>query len=179
VKWFHLKIIGLDYYEVFKWGEYVRASITVKQRRRLDDLFAMLAALALEGLMRLALRVLIEQEQFPKGVDRKMTLCIFLFIYHSRGEGLLRSLTLEYLFFDSTSRNESIHEAYASYSVNGCKDRRRRDLTHILFSDRHARHVPELAGLLRDSNLEIMSDGRSVTRGKRYLGQTISIDSRQ
>lgn len=135
-----------------KGGEYVRAGITVKQRRSLDDLLAMLAALALESLMCLALRVLVEQEQFPESINRKMTFCIFLFIYHSRGEGLLRSLTLENLFFYSTSRNESIYEACIS-SVNGCNNRCKENLTHILFSGHRARHVPELAGLLLDSNL--------------------------
>ncbi len=89
----------------------MRAGITVKQRCSLDDLFAVLAALALEGLVCLALRVLVEQEQFPEGVGRKMTFCVFLFVYHSGGESLLRGLTLEYLFFYSTCGNESIHEA--------------------------------------------------------------------
>jgi len=61
----------------------VRAGITVKQRRCLDDLFAVLAAFALEGLVRLTLRVFVEQEQFPEGVNRKMAFCIFLLVYHS------------------------------------------------------------------------------------------------
>ena len=82
-----------------------------------------------------------------------MTFCIFLFIHHSRGESLLGSLTLEYLFFYSTSGNESINEACTSHSVDSCRDKCRENLTHILFSDHRARHVPELAGLLRDSNL--------------------------
>jgi hypothetical protein len=96
---------------VSKEGEYVRAGIAVKQGRSLDDLFAVLAALALEGLVCLALRMLVEQEQFPEGVDRKMTFCIFLFVHHSGGESLLRSLTLEYLFFYSTCGNEPVYEA--------------------------------------------------------------------
>jgi hypothetical protein len=67
----------------------VRAGITVKYSLSLDNLFAVLAALALEGLMCLALRVLVEQEQFSESIGRKMTLCILLFIYHSRRESLL------------------------------------------------------------------------------------------
>ena len=42
--------------------EYVRAGITIKYCWSLDYLFAVLAALALEGLVRLALRVLVKQK---------------------------------------------------------------------------------------------------------------------
>ena len=90
---------------------YVRAGITVEQRRSFNDLFAIPAALAFEGLMRLALRVFIKQKQFPERADREVTLCIFLLIYHGRRKGLLGRLTLEYLFFYSACGYETIDEA--------------------------------------------------------------------
>ena len=89
----------------------MRAGIAVKQGRGLDDLFAVLAALAFEGLVCLALRILVKQEQFSEGVGRKMSFCIFLFVYHGGGQSLLRSLTLEYFFFYGTCGNEPIYEA--------------------------------------------------------------------
>jgi hypothetical protein len=58
----------------------MRASVTIEQGWSFNDLPAMLAALAFEGLVRLALRVFIKQKQFSEGVGRKVTLCIFLLI---------------------------------------------------------------------------------------------------
>ena len=62
---------------------YIRACIPVQKSRRLDHLFAILASLALEGLVCLAQRSLVELEKLAKGVDRKVPLCIFLLIYYS------------------------------------------------------------------------------------------------
>ena len=63
--------------------------------------------------MRLAIRVFIKQKQFPEGVNRKVTLCVFLLIDYRRGKGLLGRLTLEYLFFYRPCGYETIYEAYA------------------------------------------------------------------
>lgn len=73
----------------------------------------MFAALALESFVSLAHRVFIEQEQFPEGIDRKVTLCVFLLIDYRRGKGLLGCLTLKYLFFYCARRYETIDKACA------------------------------------------------------------------
>lgn len=73
----------------------------------------MLAALAFESFVCLAHRVFIKQKQFSEGVDRKVTLCVFLLIDYSGGEGLLGRLTLEYLFFYRASGYETIDKACA------------------------------------------------------------------
>ena len=62
---------------------YIRAGITIEQGRCFDDLLAILAALAFERLVCLALRVFVEQKQLSESIDRKMTLCIFLLVDYS------------------------------------------------------------------------------------------------
>jgi len=89
----------------------VRAGITIEQGRSLDDLLAILAALAFEGLVCLALRVFIEQKQLSESIGRKVTLCIFLLVDYSGRKGLLRCLALEYLFFYCTRGYEAIDKA--------------------------------------------------------------------
>jgi hypothetical protein len=72
-----------------------------------------LAALAFESFVRLALRVFIKQKQFSEGVDRKVTLCVFLLIDYCRRKGLLGRLPLKYLFFYRARGYETIDEACA------------------------------------------------------------------
>jgi hypothetical protein len=72
-----------------------------------------LATLAFESFVRFALRVFIKQKQFSEGVDRKVTLCVFLLIDHRRGKGLLRRLTLKDLFFYRARGYKTIDEACA------------------------------------------------------------------
>jgi hypothetical protein len=100
-----------DKFEMSEISGYVRAGITIEQGRSFDDLLAIPAALAFEGLVCLALRVFIKQKQFSERADRKVTFCIFLLIYHGRRKGLLGRLTLEYLFFYSARGYETIDEA--------------------------------------------------------------------
>jgi hypothetical protein len=71
------------------------------------------AALALESFVSLALRVFIEQKQFSEGIDRKVTLCVFLLVDYRRGKGLLGRLTLKYLFFYCARGYETIDKACA------------------------------------------------------------------
>jgi hypothetical protein len=71
------------------------------------------AALAFESFVCLAIRVFIEQKQFSEGIDRKVTLCVFLLVDYRRGKGLLGRLTLKYLFFYRARGYETIYEAYA------------------------------------------------------------------
>jgi len=73
----------------------------------------MFAALAFESFVCLAHRVFIEQKQFSEGIDRKVTLCVFLLVDYCRGEGLLGRLTLKYLFFYCARGYETIDKACA------------------------------------------------------------------
>ena len=91
----------------------MRAGVTIKQDRSFYNLFAMLAALAFESFVRLALRVFIKQKQLSEGVDRKVTLCVFFLIDYCRGKGLLGCLALKYLFFYRARRYETIHKTCA------------------------------------------------------------------
>src|SRR5487761_1530138 len=100
-----------DNFEMSEIYGYERAGVTIEQGRSFNDLLAILAALAFESLVRLALRVFIKQKQFSEGVNRKVTLCIFLLIDHSRRKCLLGRLALKYLFFYSTCGYETIDEA--------------------------------------------------------------------
>ena len=70
----------------------------------------MLAALAFEGFVCLAIRVFIEQKQFSECIDRKVTLCVFLLVDYRRGKGLLGRLTLKYLFFYCARGYETIYK---------------------------------------------------------------------
>jgi hypothetical protein len=83
----------------YHWEEIVRASIPVQESRRFHNLLAIPASLALECVMRLAESSLVELEQLAKSTHREMPLRIFFFIHYSRRQGLLGSLTLEYLLF--------------------------------------------------------------------------------
>ena len=65
-------------------GVYIRACIPIQQSRRFDHLLAILASLALEGLVCLTQRTLVELEKLAKGVNRKVPLRIFLLIHYSR-----------------------------------------------------------------------------------------------
>jgi hypothetical protein len=69
------------------------------------------AALAFESFVCLAHRVFIEQKQFSEGIDRKVTLCVFLLVDYRRGKGLLGRLTLKYLFFYCARGYETIDKA--------------------------------------------------------------------
>jgi hypothetical protein len=89
----------------------VRAGVTIKQGWSFDDLFTVFAALAFESFVCLALRMFIEQKQFSEGIDRKVTLCVFLLVNYGRGKGLLGRLTLKYLFFYCARGYETIDKA--------------------------------------------------------------------
>lgn len=73
----------------------------------------MFAALAFESFVCLAHREFIEQKQFSKGIDRKVTLCVFLLVDNRRGKGLLGRLTLKYLFLYCARGYETIDKACA------------------------------------------------------------------
>jgi hypothetical protein len=91
--------------------KHLRASISIEQCWGLGYLFSVLASFTLERLVRLTLRILVEQEQLPQIVQREMAFGIFFFIHHCRGQSLFVGLPLKYLFFDSAGRNETIDKA--------------------------------------------------------------------
>jgi hypothetical protein len=96
----------------------------------------MFAALTFESFVCLALGVFIEQEQFPEGINRKVTLCVFLLVDYGRGKGLLGSLTLKYFFFYCTRGYESIDEACADVveqTTMSTGARRERSILHTFF----------------------------------------------
>ena len=70
-----------------------------------------LTPLTLEGLVRLANGVLLEQEQLAERVAREVALDVFLLVDDGRGQGLLVRLSLEDLLFDCPSRDKTIYEA--------------------------------------------------------------------
>ena len=90
----------------------LRARITIQQRRSLYELPAVLAPLTLERLVRLAERVLVEQEEFPERVQREVSLDVFLLVHHRGRERLLVRLPLEDLLLDRTGGDEPINEAF-------------------------------------------------------------------
>ena len=73
---------------------------------------SILAALALERLVRLAQRILFELEKLPKHVNREMTLGILFLIDDCGGQSLFGGLSLEDLLFNRSSRDETVHEAW-------------------------------------------------------------------
>ena len=89
----------------------MRAGVTIKYDWSFNDLFAVFATLAFESFVCLAVSVFIEQKQLSKGIDRKVTLCVFLLIDYGRGKGLLGRLTLKYLFFYCARGYETIDKA--------------------------------------------------------------------
>lgn len=60
----------------------LRARISVEQRRRLGYLLSILTPFALERLVSLAQRLLIEQEELTQGINGKVALRI-LFLVHN------------------------------------------------------------------------------------------------
>ena len=62
----------------------LRASISIQQCRRLGNLFSVLAAFALEGIVSIAICGLVEGEQLSKGLEREMPFGVFLLINDGR-----------------------------------------------------------------------------------------------
>lgn len=89
----------------------LRARIAVQQRRCLDDLPPVLAPFALERLVRLAERLLVEKEQLAERVQREVPLCIFFLVHDRGGQSLLGRLPLEDLLLDGARRDEAVYEA--------------------------------------------------------------------
>ena len=86
----------------------LRASVSVQQRRSFDELLPILATLALECLVRLAERVLLELKQLPESVQREVSLNVLLLVHDRRRERLLVSLPLEDLLLNSTRGDETV-----------------------------------------------------------------------
>lgn len=59
----------------------LRAGISVQQCRCFDDLSPVFASLTLECIVSVTDCFLIEEEQLPKGIDGKVPLRIFFFVY--------------------------------------------------------------------------------------------------
>ena len=76
----------------------LRASISIKQGVRLDSLTTVLTSLTLERLMRLAERILVEQEQLPERVEGEVSFHVLVLVDDRGREGLLVRLPLEDLF---------------------------------------------------------------------------------
>ena len=91
--------------------KHLRARVSIQQGTTLDGLLPVLASFAFERVVRITYRVFIEREQLSQGLEREMPLCILFLVYHRGGQCLLRSLSLEDLFFDGPGRNESVDEA--------------------------------------------------------------------
>ena len=89
----------------------LRASVSVQQRRSFDELLPIFATLALECLVRLAERVLLELKQLPESVQREVSLNVLFLVHDRRRERLLVSLPLEDLLLNRTGRDKTIHEA--------------------------------------------------------------------
>lgn len=88
------------------------ARITVQKSWRLDGLPAIrLAALALEGVVRVGGRVQPQLKELTQTVQRKVTLDVLGGIDDAGREGLLVRLSLEYLLLDAPGGDEAVHEA--------------------------------------------------------------------
>ena len=88
----------------------LRASVSVQQRRSFDELLPIFATLALECLVRLAERVLLELKQLPESVQREVSLNVLFLVHDRRRERLLVSLPLEDLLLNSTRGDETVDE---------------------------------------------------------------------
>lgn len=70
--------------------------------------------------MRLAQRLLVEQEQLAQIVSREVSFCVFLLVDYAGGESLFLGLALEDLLFDCAGGDEAVDEACsASVGRNG------------------------------------------------------------
>lgn len=88
----------------------LRASVSVQQRRSFDELLPIFATLALECLVRLAERVLLELKQLSESVQREVSLNVLFLVHDRRRERLLVSLPLEDLLLNSTRGDETVDE---------------------------------------------------------------------
>ena len=132
--------------------KHLRARVSIQQGATLGDLLPVLASFAFERVMRITYRVLVEREQLSQGLEREMSLCILFLVYHCGGQSLLRSLSLEDLFFDGPGRNESVDEACVEVNHKVLESRRR--LTYIPSSAHHATRGQEPVDQQLDSNLK-------------------------
>lgn len=82
--------------------KHLRARVSIQQGATLNDLLPVLASLTFERIMRVTYRVLVEREELSEGLEREMSLCVLFLVYHCGGQSLLRSLSLEDLFFDGS-----------------------------------------------------------------------------
>ena len=100
VKWFHLDLVVNNLLRLHKENVHVRARVAVEQRRCFDELPAIFAPLALERLVRLAERLLVEEEELPQCVQREVPLGILLLVHNRGRECLLGRLPLKDLLLD-------------------------------------------------------------------------------
>lgn len=126
--------------------------------------------------MRLAERVLVEQEQLPERVEREMALRVLFLVYDAGRERLFVRLSLEDLLLDGTRGDEAVDETWFAREREPAIVIER---THILSSDHHATHGPGLAGRQQGSNLAYNQQGDHALRYNAYRGQTGSVDSRR
>lgn len=131
-------------------GKGLRAGVAIQQRLRLHCLSPVLAPLALKRLMRLAERVLVEQEQLAQRVDREVALRVLFLVDDGGGQRLLVCLSLEDLLLDRPGGDETVYETLTKMSVWA---EGRWEMAYILSSVRHARHEPKLVGQRQGSNL--------------------------
>lgn len=90
--------------------QHVRARVSVQESRGLDELPPVSAPFALERLVRLTQRVLVEQEQLPERIEREVPLGVLFLVDDGGGERLLVRLPLEDLLLDRAGGDEAVYE---------------------------------------------------------------------
>ena len=94
-------------------GKYdLRARVPIQQSSSLDELSPIPATFAFERLMRLAERILVEQEQLPERVEGEVAFHVLVLVDDRGREGLLIRLSLEDLLFDCASADEAVHKTW-------------------------------------------------------------------
>lgn len=107
----------------------LRAGVAIQHGWSLDELFAILAPLALVGIVRVADGLGVEVEELAQIILRKMPRSVFRLVHNARRQVLLLTsgkaldshhhhttkidnlLSLEDFFLDCTGRLESVHKA--------------------------------------------------------------------
>ena len=84
--------------------------IAIKHRRSFDDLPPILASLAFESVMRIAVSIGLEVEQLLQPVQAEISFYVFDAVDDGRGERLFVRLALEDFLFDSPRDNEVVDE---------------------------------------------------------------------
>lgn len=89
----------------------IRARVAVQHCRGFEYLLPIATPFAFKRFVGFAQSALVEEEQFPQGIDRKVALNVLFLVYDCGRKSLFVRLPLEDFLLDGARRNEAVNKA--------------------------------------------------------------------